>query len=359
LQDYGMIYSITTSVGDNSLYFESLEDKAEDWNAVQQTLSQIPLNQLHVHEPIYPNIVYNGKPTGSWPSDTTSLDLTVDTTVNATCAYATTANNSSKTDMSTTGGTSHSETLTGLTADTTYNYYVSCNGSQEIHIQFSILGDDPPISVPPVMSNILPQGEQASGTTSVNMTLDTDVSAICKYSLTDVSFSNMTNIFATVPGISHSQTIGSLSDGDTKIYYIRCQNMTTNDVNLSSAVSSFFIAQASGTPDMVSPVSGSTLTGTSQLFTWEDNGATVTDYELLIGSTVGGSNYWNGTSLGVVLTETVTGLPNTGVPLYVRLRYNEGGWVNLDFIYNSFNANPPSTPSWGFSAGGEFSLGFE
>ncbi len=54
--------------------------------------------------------------------------LSVTTSESANCRYATsTKPYASMTDMATTGTTSHSQNLTGLTPSTTYNYYVRCS----------------------------------------------------------------------------------------------------------------------------------------------------------------------------------------------------------------------------------------
>ncbi len=75
-------------------------------------------------------IVSGGSPTGTLPGGTTGATLAVTTNENATCkfgiisgtAYASIANT-----FTTTGGTNHSETLSGLHDGTNYHYYVRCS----------------------------------------------------------------------------------------------------------------------------------------------------------------------------------------------------------------------------------------
>ncbi|HUO50275.1 MAG TPA: hypothetical protein VMU25_01795, partial [Candidatus Paceibacterota bacterium] len=67
-------------------------------------------------------------PTGQLAANTSSTNLTVTTNENATCAWANTAGVAfaSMTAFSTTGGTSHSTALTGLTNGSSYTTYVKC-----------------------------------------------------------------------------------------------------------------------------------------------------------------------------------------------------------------------------------------
>ena len=96
---------------------------------------------------------------------------------------------------------------------------------------------------------------------------------------------------------------------------------------------------ASGTPapaTLISPTQGSTLTGTTQTFTWTTgNGAS--QYGISIGTTgVGSSNLFSsgwitGTSV------TVSGLPSTPTTLYVRLASVVNGVTqNVDYTMTSF-----------------------
>lgn len=76
-----------------------------------------------------PPTISNGLPTGSLSSGTTSATLSLTTNENSTCRYSASANTSYSSitnTFSTTGGTTHTQTLTGLTDGTSYNYYSKC-----------------------------------------------------------------------------------------------------------------------------------------------------------------------------------------------------------------------------------------
>ena len=88
-------------------------------------------------------------PSGTLLPGTTSETLSVTTSENATCRYSTSANtayDSMSDTFSTTGTTDHSESLTGLTNGSTYNYYVRCadeagnKNTADYTVSFSVSG---------------------------------------------------------------------------------------------------------------------------------------------------------------------------------------------------------------------------
>jgi hypothetical protein len=79
-----------------------------------------------------PPVLTNGQPTGVLSSGTTTATLSLTTNEAATCRYATSAGvayGSMTNTFSSTGGTSQSTTLTGLTGGGSYSYYVRCQDS--------------------------------------------------------------------------------------------------------------------------------------------------------------------------------------------------------------------------------------
>jgi len=99
------------------------------------------------------------------------------------------------------------------------------------------------------------------------------------------------------------------------------------------------IVQSLATTAINNIANGATLAGTSQTFTWTDTGASA--YRLLVGSTFGGSGYHDTYALAAGTTSvTVTGLPEKGVPVYVRLyAWTAGAWLKNDTRY--VGANKP------------------
>lgn len=96
-------------------------------------------------------------------------------------------------------------------------------------------------TTPPDRSNGYPYGALPSGTTQVDISLDTDENATCKYDENPGTlYDDMPNTFSTTGGISHSTTVTGLLDGNTYNYYVRCKdtlgNANTNDFPISFSV---------------------------------------------------------------------------------------------------------------------------
>ncbi len=84
---------------------------------------------------------------------------------------------------------------------------------------------------------------------------------------------------------------------------------------------------------ITSPSNGSTLTSSTQVFTWTA-GADASAYWLTAGNAPGGNNYYSSGNLGNVLTTTATGLPTDGSTIYVTLfTYVGGQWVYNQYSY--------------------------
>lgn len=167
----------------------------------------------------------NATPAGTLAAGTTSAILSLTTNVTATCKYGTvssTAYADILNTFSTTGGTSHQQTV-AVSNGTTYTFYVRCqdgNGNantNDFTITFSVANPTP------TRSNGAPSGILAAGTTSVNITLNTDVASTCKYgTIANTAYASIASTFTTTGGTSHSQSIGSLNDGDSRSYFVRC-----------------------------------------------------------------------------------------------------------------------------------------
>ena len=101
--------------------------------------------------------------------------------------------------------------------------------------------------VVPVRSNGAPATALALGTTSTNLTLDTDEAAICRFgSVAGTSFESMANAFGTTGGTAHSTPISGLVDGGIYDLYVRCQdtlgNTNTDDLRIVFAVGNIDLA---------------------------------------------------------------------------------------------------------------------
>jgi hypothetical protein len=100
----------------------------------------------------------------------------------------------------------------------------------------------------------------------------------------------------------------------------------------------FYTYTAEGTPAppaLTTPVPGSQLSGSTVTFQWTP-GSGVTAYTLAVGTKYPGSADIYGVSGITATSATVSGLPTTGVPVYVMLRYQvEGVWNDLFYTYTA------------------------
>ena len=104
------------------------------------------------------------------------------------------------------------------------------------------------------------------------------------------------------------------------------------------------IGSSCATPSAItSPVAGSTLSGASVTFTWNSGTGTITDRFLMVGTTPGGQEIYGGSQGGTALSRTVSGIPTTGVTIYVRLMSMIGGaWQSRDYTYTAAALPTPS-----------------
>ena len=116
--------------------------------------------------------------------------------------------------FTTTGGTQHSSTVTGLVNGANYNLEVRCQGANggtntdDYAITFSVA--QPGDTTPPVRSNGLPTGTLNSGTTQATLSLTTDENATCRYAtMPGVAYSAMSNTFTPTGGLTMRSTVGS------------------------------------------------------------------------------------------------------------------------------------------------------
>jgi len=84
------------------------------------------------------------------------------------------------------------------------------------------------------------------------------------------------------------------------------------------------------------------LTGDTVIFNWTDNGAGVTNWRLLVGTTPGERDLHEGAIVdGSVLSETVAGLPTDGSTVFVTLQWKFGSSPVEQAEYTFTAATPP------------------
>ncbi len=200
---------------------------------------------------------FNKIPSANLNYKTTEALMGLNTDESATCRYSATANTaySSMTNtLSNIGGLTHYAIITGLTSNSSSNYYVKCQDTKgnanldDFTITVTVSND----TTVPTRTNNFPRGNLSKRTTAVILSLNTDENATCRYSTAaSTVYSSMTNTFTNTGGLTHSTPITGLTVGTTYKYYVRCQdvrgNANTNDFTISFTVSSS--VASSETPD--------------------------------------------------------------------------------------------------------------
>ena len=226
-----------------------------------------------------PPVISAGAPTGTLPSGTTQATMSASTNVNSTCKYSTaagTAYSSMPYTFASTGGTSQSTTLTGLTSGSTYSYYLRCSNvatgdvdASDYVVSFAVASSGI-APQPPVVSGGSPSGSLASSTTQTAMSAATNENATCKYATAaGTAYTSMPYTFSTTGGTSHSSMMTGLTSGSSYNYYVRCADSTGNADTTDYPIS-FSIAQGTTPPATpVAAVSPNTGSGSSQIFTYQ------------------------------------------------------------------------------------------
>ena len=145
---------------------------------------------------------------------------------------------------------------------------------------------------PPVIrSNGLPQGTLEAGNTSIELSLDTDQLATCRFATTTgVAYAAMLGRFSPTLGTSFTTVVAGFQDGQTYNFYVRCTSLQ-NSPNLDDYLISFTLKP---TPDTLTSLGvgngvngrggvGDFPDGSSQLYLstitftgWSIPGSTVT-----------------------------------------------------------------------------------
>lgn len=123
------IYFNATNTGYSDLTMQDIQLSDSNGNPISAGIINTNVSVVQPVADTTPPTRSDGAPSGILVAGTTSTILSLTTDEPATCRYSTTANSaySSMTNIfSTTGGTSHSTTITGLVNGNNYVYYVKC-----------------------------------------------------------------------------------------------------------------------------------------------------------------------------------------------------------------------------------------
>ena len=299
-----------------------------------------------------PPVRSNGAPTGVLAAGTTQTSLSLATNENATCRYATTAGvayASMATTFTTTGGATHSTTVTGLTNGGSYSFFVRCQDAagnanpNDFTISFTVA--QPTDTTPPVRSNGAPTGALAAGTTQTSLSLATNENATCRYATTaGVAYASMATTFTATGGATHSTTVTELTNGGSYSFFVRCQDAAGN-ANPNDFTISFTVAQPTDTTPPVrssGAPTGTLVAGTTQTsLSLATNENATCRYGTTAGVAYASLPTVFTTTGGTTHSTTVTGLTNGGsYSFFVRCQDVAGNPNPNDFTIGFTVAQP-------------------
>jgi hypothetical protein len=179
-----------------------------------------------------PPIRLDGAPSGTLPSDTTEVTLSLATNEAATCRYATTPGvpyGTMTNVFATTGSITHTHPVTGLVDEQTYTYYVRCQDTagsandDDYEISFYIFSSD---TAPPVISDV-----QAVGITpySAEIVWQTDEDCTSQVEHGETDAYGTTSPISSTWVTSHSLTLAGLDPETTYHFRVRSQDVAYNE----------------------------------------------------------------------------------------------------------------------------------
>jgi CSLREA domain-containing protein len=220
--------------------------------------------------------------------------------------------------------TSLSQTVTGLPA----------NGSTVYLRLWSLIGgmwlfNDYPYTTTTSLAQMLTPVPASTLPASIASFQRSSGTGVTDYWLYVGTMSGAADIFNHDQGMSLSQTVtGVPANGST--VYVRLWSLIAgvwlfNDYSYTAVT-----PQA----QMTTPAPGSTLRASSVSFQWT-HGTGASEYWLYVGTTPGGADLFNQDE-GIGLSQTETGLPTNGSPVYVRLwSLVSGAWLFNDYAYTT------------------------
>jgi hypothetical protein len=133
-------------------------------------------------------------------------------------------------------------------------------------------------------------------------------------------------------GPQTTYTLDDLVDGATYTFAVTVYDIAGNASGESNRVT---VTMPSG-PTLVSPPPDTMLPGPTVLLAWTDGGASVAEWWLYVGTSVGANDLFDSGALGSERSMTVGALPTDGEVLCVRLWYvMDGTWQFSDFQYTA------------------------
>ncbi len=271
-------------------------------------------------------------------SSITSSGATISWTTNeasdSQVEYGMTTGYGSTTTLNTTKVTSHSQSLSGLKAGTTYHYRVKSkdaagNLATSVDCTFATASDTtPPVISSVAISSITDSGATISWTT--NEASDSQVD--CG---TTSSYGSSTTLNTTMV-TSHSQALSGLTASTTYHFHVKSKDASSN---LATSGDYTFMTTSDKTPPVISNVTASSITSSGATISWTTNEASDTQVEY--GTTTGyGSSTTLNTTKVTSHSQSLSGL-TAGTTYHYRVKSRDvAGYqaVSDDYAFSTTSA---------------------
>ncbi len=130
------------------------------------------------------------------------------------------------------GATNHSVSLTGLTGSTPYHFRITAtdpSNNVAVSSDYIFTTAAVPDSTPAIITNGQPSAILPLGTRSVNISVDTNEPATCRYGIApNTVYASIANTFSTTGGTQHVKSV-DVTEGTAYVYYVRCVDTNANE----------------------------------------------------------------------------------------------------------------------------------
>jgi parallel beta-helix repeat protein len=218
------------------------------------------------HNPPPPALSISAAASSAVASDTATITWTTNLAASSQVDYGTTANYGQSSPLNTSMATSHTVTLSGLSASTTYHYRAkstdaSNNQVASADFTFTTTAAATPPTISAVGVNVI-----TSSAATIVWTTNVAANSQVEYGTT-VNYGQSTPVDASLV-TSHSVALSGLASSTLYHYHVK----STNSSNLQATSGDFtFTTSAAATPPVITAVAASSITSSSATITWTTN----------------------------------------------------------------------------------------
>jgi len=287
--------------------------------------------------------VVSGVGAGSVSASGATVSWTTDETSDSQVDYGLSSAYGSSSALNATLVLSHSVTLSGLAASTTYHYLVKSRdaaGNLALSADFTFTTSAPPDTTPPVISGVTAGSITTSGA-SVSWTTDEASDSQVDYGLTS-TYGSSTPLDSTLV-VAHSVSLTGLTAGTTYHYHVKSRDAAGN-LATSSDFMFTTVLPPDTTPPVISGVTAGSVTVSGATVSWTTDEASDTQVDYGLASTYGSSTALDST-LVLAHSASLTGLSaGTTYHYHVKSRDAAGNLAtSTDFTFTT-SAPPDTTP---------------